>query len=76
MVAQAGGYFLVPFKGHHGVTQGDPLSPNIFNGVSKVVLHNFISVAIKEEAGPKGFGQAVQRLSAYLYAENSILFSM
>ena len=33
MVEQAGGYYVKPFYGERGVTQGDPLFPNIFNVV-------------------------------------------
>ena len=33
MVARAGGYYGEAFKGYRGVTQGDPLSPTIFNVV-------------------------------------------
>ena len=35
MVARAGGYYREAFKGARGVTQGNPLSPTIFN-----VLHD------------------------------------
>ena len=40
MVAQAGGYYVTGFKGARGVTQGDPLSPTIFNGVVDVVVRH------------------------------------
>ena len=33
MVARAKGYFGPPFKGYLGMTQGDPLSPTLFNVV-------------------------------------------
>ena len=38
MVAWAGGYFGTGFKGARGVTQGDPLSPTIFNVVVDAVV--------------------------------------
>ena len=37
MVARAGGYYRKGFKGGRGVTQGDPLSPTIFNVVMDAV---------------------------------------
>ena len=33
MVARARGYYGPLFKGYHGVTQGDPLPPNLVNVV-------------------------------------------
>ena len=38
MVAPAGGYYGTPFKGFHGVTHGEPLSPTILNVVVDEVL--------------------------------------
>ena len=40
MVARAGGYYGTAFKGEIGVTQGDPLSPNIFNVVVDAVVRH------------------------------------
>ena len=37
MVARAGGYYGASFRGGIGVTQGDPLSPRIFNVVVDAV---------------------------------------
>ena len=38
MVARAGGYYSKDFKGERGVTQGDLLSPTIFNVVVDAVV--------------------------------------
>ena len=38
MVARAGGYYGTYFRGERGVTQGNPLSPTIFNVVVEAVV--------------------------------------
>ena len=35
-------------RGERGVTQGDPLSPTIFNVVVDAVVHHWLLVATKE----------------------------
>ena len=40
MVAKAGGYFGRLFKWYQGVTQGDSLSPTIFNVVVDAVIRH------------------------------------
>ena len=47
VVAKAVGYYGVGFKGARGVTQGDPLSPTIFNVVVDAVLQHRISVMME-----------------------------
>ena len=42
MVERAGGYYGEVFKGARGVTQGDPLSPTIFNVVVDAVVRQWI----------------------------------
>ena len=39
MVARAGSYYRMALQGTRGVTQGDPLSPTIFNVAMNVVLY-------------------------------------
>ena len=66
------GYYGAPFKVFSGVTQGDPLSPTIFNLVVDKVLQNWVTVVASTEesvdpgaAGKEGFGRDVQQLEAY-----------
>ena len=58
MVARAGGYYGATFKGSRGVTQGDPLSPTIFNGVVDAVVRHWVMVMVMvegaEERGERG----------------------
>ena len=82
MVELSGGYFGTPFKGYCGVTQGDSLSPTIFNVVGYAVLQQSVTVkALAEEAvdhdlsRTDGFRRDVQHLSEYFYADNGILVS-
>ena len=43
MVARAGGYYGTAFQGGRGVTQGDPLSPTIFNVVVDAVVRHRVT---------------------------------
>ena len=43
MVARAGGYYGMAFGGERGVTQGDPLSPTIFNVVVDAVVWHWVN---------------------------------
>ena len=52
MVARAGGYYGEAFKGTRGVTQGDPLSPTLFNVVVDAVVRHWID-GIVDEADEK-----------------------
>ena len=44
MVARVGGYYRAAFKEACGVTQGDPLSPTIFNVVVDAVVRHWVTV--------------------------------
>ena len=50
MVAKIGGYFAPPFKGYLGVTQGDPLSPTVFNVVVDALIRHWVTVLAPTEA--------------------------
>ena len=48
MVARAGRYYRKGFKGERGVTQGNPISPTIFNVVMDAVVRHWLLLATKE----------------------------
>ena len=56
MVARVVGYYGAAFKGDRGVTQGDPLSPTIFNGGVDAVVRHWVTVMVEgtEEWGDSG----------------------
>ena len=56
MAARSGGYYGAAVKGERGVTQGDPLSPTLFNVVVDAVVRHWLEglQAAKEEKGAKG----------------------
>ena len=62
MAARSGGYYGAAFKGIRGVTQGDPLSPTIFNVVVDAVVRHWLEglQAAKEEKDAEG-GRDISR---------------
>ena len=48
MLARAGGYYRDAFKGDRGVTQGDPLSPTIFNVEVDAVFRHWVTMEIDD----------------------------
>ena len=51
MVARAGRYYGKGFKGERGVTQGDPLSPTIFNVVVDAVVRHWLIFFLMPQYG-------------------------
>ena len=75
MVERAGSYYGKGFKGERGVTQGDLLSPNIFNMVVDAVVRHWLTIVLQEaerrgERGREGRHQAV-----LFYADDGMLAS-
>ena len=58
MVARAGGYYGTGFKGATGVTQGNPLSPTIFNVVVDAVVCHWVTLAVEDAENRGEVGQA------------------
>ena len=76
MVARAVGYLGTGFKGARAVTQGNPLSPTIFNVVVGAVVCHWVTLAVEEaetrgERGREGRHQAV-----LFYADDGMVASL
>ena len=72
MAARAGGYYGTAFKGERGVTQGDPLSPTIFNVVVDAVVRHWLEglQTDKDETEVEG-GEG--HFSAVFYADDGMV---
>ena len=75
MVARTGSYYGKGFKGEQGVTQGDPLSPTIFNVVVDAVVRHWLQLAT-QEAGRRGErGIEGRHQAALFYADDGMIAS-
>ena len=63
MVAWTERYYVSPFKGYRGNTQGYPMPPTILNIVVYLVIHHWEKVVGGEEEGLDKFRRVVQTLS-------------
>ena len=73
MVARAGGYFGLLFKGYLGMNQSDPMSPTLLNVVVDAIICHWVAVEAPTEDGMEGLFLLIQDLAAYFYANNGIL---
>ena len=76
MVARAGGYYGAYFRGERGVTQDDPLSPNIFNVVVDAVVRNWVTGVLEELESRGELGQEGRHHAALFYAGDSMVASL
>ena len=75
MVARAGGYYRGGFKGYWGVTQGDPLSPTIFNVMVYVVVRHCLKMALYEAEKRGERGEEGRHEAALFYTDDGIVVS-
>ena len=66
MVAMDGGCFGMPIKGYHGVAQGDPLSPTVFNVVGDAIIRHWVTLVAPTEDGWEGLGHVDSVLGGLL----------
>ena len=72
MAARSGGYYGKAFKGARGVTQGDPLSPKIFNMVVDAVVRHWLE-GLQTATEEKGATGRERHFSAVFYANNGMV---
>ena len=75
MVARAGGYYGKGFKGGRGVTQGDPISPTIFNVVVDAVVRHWVTIKVTEAETRREQGREGRHQAALFYADDGMLVS-
>ena len=75
MVVRAGGYYGTAFGGERGVTQGDPLSPTIFNVVVNAVVRHWVNGIVKGADSRGETGREGQHQATLFYADNGMVVS-
>ena len=75
MVARMGGYYGEVFKGFGGVTQGDPLSPTIFNVVVDAVVQHWVLLMAGGIGEPDRWGRKVIHCTILFYVDNGLVAS-
>ena len=73
MVARSGGYFGIPFKGYHGMTQGKPLYPTLLNVVMDAIICHWVTVLAPTKEGREGLGLYIQDSETYFYANDGLV---
>ena len=75
MVARAGGYYGSAFQGFQGVTQGDLLSPTIFNMVVGALMCHWISLVSGGAEVKYGWGREVLHRTNFYYKDDGLVTS-
>ena len=75
MAARVSVYSRDPLQGPWGVTQGDPISPQIFNSVVDAIVHHWFGIVEYSEAVPYGFGYMLEERAATFYAYDGLIES-
>ena len=75
IVVREGGYYGDAFKGAQGVTQGDPLSPTIFNVVVDAVVRHWVTMALNKAEKRGERGKEGRHQASLFYADNGMVAS-
>ena len=73
MVAQAGRYYGTTFRGYRGATQGDPLSPTIFNVVVDAVIRNWVHGVVEKAEARGETGREGRHQAALFYSDDGMV---
>ena len=72
-MARAGYYYKTAFKGGRGVTQGDPLSPTIFNVLVDTVVRHWVTVEMSDAEVRGYLVKEGRHQVALLYADDGMV---
>ncbi len=76
MVLRQSGYYGTPFRATRGVTQGDVISPIIFNVVADAVVRYWLSLVCEDGRDTNvGFQVRVQEKQVLFYADDGYIAS-
>ena len=77
MAGKARGHYGPSFQSHRGATQGDHLSPMIFNVIVDAVIQQWVTIVgiPQEGAGQEVLRTPIHTLSALFYANNGLFAS-
>jgi hypothetical protein len=75
MVARQAGFHGEAFMATRGVTQGDPLSPTIFNIVVDAVVRYRLSLVLDGAESDDGIGRSVAEQLVLFYADDGLVAS-
>ena len=75
MVARAGAYYWNAFTGARGVTQGDPLSPIIFNVVVDAVVRQWVTMTLDNAEKRGERGEEGRHQASLFYADDGMVAS-
>ena len=73
MVARADGYYGTVFGGERGVTQGDTLSPTIFNVVVDAVVRHWIHGVVEKAEARWETGREGRHQAALFYSDDGMV---
>jgi hypothetical protein len=75
VVAKQGGHFGAAFPATRGVTQGDIVSPTIFNIVVDATVRYWLTLVLDDGSEFEGLGRTVQEQLVLFYADDGLLAS-
>ena len=76
MVAKVEGYYGSDFQGLRGVTQGNLLSPTIFNVVVDAVVIHWVEVMVESADKQSRNRQEERHQNAFYYADDGMVVSL
>ena len=75
MAARASRYYGDPLHGSHGVTQGEPFPPRIFNVIVDAIVCHWVGMVVDNEAVYEGLRYSLDDKADLFYVDDRITAS-